>query len=202
MMEEKIFSEAIKVKDGVFYNLPLHINRMARTMQHFFSSFDPISLNPEMIPQEAQKGIFKCRVLYSDKIISVEYIPYTFRTIGSISIVRDNDIDFTYKYVDRDHLNRLLKSSGTDEIIIIKNKHVTDASSSNLVFEDAAGKLYTPSTCLLQGTKRELLLQQGKIQQIPILEKDICNFHTIRLINAMIDLEDNINCPVSLLHHS
>ena len=190
------FSEAIKVLDGVFYNLPLHETRMNRTARHFFGYNLPLDLTSEMIPPEFRTGLVKCRVVYgADGVASVEFTPYTFRKIETFAIVHDDTIDYTYKSTDRSRLNGMLVDSGCDEIVIVKNGLVTDASSSNIVLEDSKGGLYTPSTPLLVGTKREYLLCMGIIRERDISPEDLFAAAKIRLINAMIDLEDNIVLP-------
>jgi 4-amino-4-deoxychorismate lyase len=188
------FSEAIKVKDGVFYNLSGHRARMNRTAMVHFGRTVELDLTEEMIPAERRAGLVKCRVEYDENVLSVEFIPYAFRTIRTVAVVRDEEIDYTYKSVDRSRLDRLRQDSGCDEVIIVKGGRVTDASSSNLVLEDASG-LYTPADCLLSGTKRADLLARGVIRERVILEKDLHKARRIFLINAMIDLEDGVVVP-------
>ncbi len=190
------FSEAIKVRDGVFYNLPLHEARMNRTARHFFGYNRPLDLTFDMIPPEFRTGLVKCRVVYDHSgITGIEFAPYTFRKIKTVAIMRDDTIDYTYKSTDRSRLNVLLANSGCDEIIIVKNGLVADASSSNIVLEDSTGTLYTPSTPLLAGTKREYLLRMGIIHERDIHPEALLADTKIHLINAMIDLEDNIVLP-------
>ncbi len=192
-MKEQVFSEAIKLKDGVLYNLPYHEMRMKRTIENFSGKSFPLLID---IPEDKKKGLYKCRIVYSNKILSIEFIPYSFRVVRNLSLVRNNLIDYSHKYTDRIELNTLLTQSGCDDIIIIKNGFITDASSSNLVFEDRTG-LYTPNTYLLRGTKREYLLDRGIIKECTIKEKDIEKYDFVYLINAMIDLKDEIKIPIT-----
>lgn len=194
-MREQIFSEAIKLKDGILYNLSYHEMRMRRTIMHFFGISFPLLIE---IPEDKMTGLYKCRVVYSDRVHSVEFIPYSFRTVRSLAVVKDDSIDYAYKYTDRAGLNTLLAKSGCDDIIIIKNGCVTDASSSNLVFEDNTG-LYTSVSYLLRGTKREYLLDKGIIQERIINEEDISKYNSVYLVNAMIDLEDEVKVPIAEL---
>lgn len=190
------FSEAIKVRDGVFYNLPLHAERMNRTARRFFGRGIELSLEPVMIPPELRAGLVKCRVVYgAGGIEGVEFAPYAFRRIDSVALAVDDTIDYTCKSVDRGRLAALLAGSGCDEVIIVKDGRVTDASSSNLVLETASGALYTPRTPLLAGTKRESLLRAGRIAEREILPADLPAAARILLINAMIDLADNVVLP-------
>ncbi len=194
-MREQVFSEAIKLKDGILYNLPYHEMRMRRTTEYFFGMSFPLSIE---IPEDKMIGLYKCRIVYSDKVHSVEFILYSFRAVRSLALVRDDSIDYGYKYTDRVGLNTLLTKSRCDDIIIIKDGYVTDASSSNLVFEDKTG-LYTPGSYLLRGTKREYLLDKGEIQERTIKEEDISKYHSVYLINAMVDLEDGVKVLITQL---
>lgn len=83
----------------------------------------------------------------------------------------------------------LARMTGTDDIIIVKNGLVTDASSSNLVFV-RDGNFVTPADCLLPGTKRQLLLDKGMIRQEKVRVEDIWHYDSVLFINAMIDIED------------
>lgn len=196
-MNQPLFIESIKVKDGVFYNLPLHITRLERTAIHFFGSAPSLNLSKDMIPEELRTGLVKCRVVYSSRIVSVEFEPYSFRRIESLTLVEDNTIDYTYKSVDRNSLNELYSQRGQgDDILIVRNGLITDTSSANVVFKNANG-LYTPKNYLLAGTKRQYLLQQGTIRESDISMSDLSSFLKLYLINAMIDLEDEICVPVS-----
>lgn len=189
------FSEVIKVRDGVFYNLPLHAARMAHTSHHFFGRPAALELTTDMIPPHLRHGLVKCRVVYAEDIVNVEFTPYVFREIRSVGVVCDNEIEYAFKSTDRSRLNDLLAASGCDEIIIVKNGFVTDSSTANLLFEDSSG-LFTPSNCLLRGTKRALLLQRGMISERVVKIRDLRDIRNVYLINAMIDPEDSVVLPM------
>lgn len=196
MNPEKTFSEVIKVRDGKFYNLPCHQARADRTAMHLFDRRIELSLTPEMIPDGLRSGLVKCRVVYgASGIVSVEFAPYVFRTIRSVAVVHDDTIDYSYKSTDRSRLAALVADSGCDDIIIVKNGFVTDSSFANLVLEDATGALYTPSHCLLAGTKRASLMDDGTIDDRPVRAEELYDASKIYLINAMTDLEDRVVLP-------
>lgn len=198
-MNEPQFIETIKVKDGVFYNLALHIARLERTAIRFFGIAPHLVLLDEMIPEALKSGLVKCRVVYTSQIMSVEFEPYVFRRIESLTLIEDNAINYTYKSTDRESINTLYsqKESG-DDILIVKNGLITDTSYANVVFENQDG-LFTPKSHLLAGTKREELITKGIIKELTIGKKDVFSFSKLYLINAMIDIEDNICLPISAL---
>lgn len=196
--DQAVFSEAIKVKDGVFYNLEGHSARMDRTCRHFFKRPLGFELNPALLPEPPEKGLFKCRLVYSETIQSVEYNAYSFRRIDRLALIRADDIQYSFKFVDRQPLQRLAASVEADDILIVQGEAVTDAFSANVVFQGPTG-LFTPTTCLLPGTKRESLLRQGRIKERTITVSDLDQFEKIYLINAMVDLEDEVSVPRSAL---
>lgn len=186
-----MFSEAIKVRDGVFFNLDLHRARMNRTAMHHFGRGVTLDLVHDMVPAELRTGLVKCRVVYGKQVERVEFTPYAFRAIRSVALVHDDAIEYTFKSTDRSRLDSLRREAGTDDIIIIKNGLVTDSSFANIVLEFPDGTLHTPSTPLLAGTKRERLLRDGIIAEREIREADLRAAAKIYMINAMIDLKDN-----------
>ena len=136
--------------------------------------------------------LFKCRVVYSDHIETVDFIPYEIKKISSLKTVTCNQIDYSYKYSNRNDINRLYHlKENCDDVIIIKNNMVTDSSYANTVFYKN-GKYYTPDTPLLNGTKRKELLNKNLIKERQIKVNEIQNFEYISLINAMIDLDEVI----------
>ena len=57
---------------------------------------------------------------------------------------------------------------------------------------------YTPEAPLLKGTKRQQLLDQGMIYLDDIKYRDLQDFGSIRLFNAMIEFGE-IEIPVSVI---
>lgn len=185
------FSEAIKLKEGKLYNLPYHQARLDRTQVRFGGEKIILSDILSDIPDNAKTGFFKCRVEYGRYLNKIEFIPYSYRKIKEVCLVTDNSIDYSFKYTDRKKLNKLLDQSGCDDIIIVKQELITDAHSSNLVFRSSEG-LFTPSSCLLKGTKRQQLIDQNIITERRITVNDINSYSHVYFINAMIDIDDSI----------
>lgn len=196
-MNKKTFIETIKVLNGRFCNLDLHIDRLQSTANHFYDRYPEFDWQNINIPDDMCKGLVKCRITYTSQIIAVEFEKYNLRKIASLTLVFDNDIDYEYKSTDRSAFSRLMASKGNcDDILIVKNGLITDTSYSNVVFENKEG-LYTPANPLLRGTKRSNLLNKGIIGEREITVQDMSDYSCLYLINAMIDLEDNIRIPLS-----
>ncbi len=191
-----LFTEVIKLKDGLFYNLEYHKVRVNKTCTAFGLPHIDLTQIEDAVSNNCTKGLYKCRVLYSDKIDNIEITPYTFRAIKTVELIEDNSIEYSFKYACRDRFNALKAASCSDEIIIVKNGFITDSSYTNLVFRQG-NEYFTPKDPLLPGTKRESLLDAGIIKAKSIKIEELFEYNTIHFINAMIDLEDNITCNIS-----
>jgi 4-amino-4-deoxychorismate lyase len=187
----------MKLKDGLIQNLEYHQSRLNRSMDELFPQVRKIDLIQEIsIPENYTSGIFKMRVLYRQTIDQIEVISYEPRSIHSLKVVYHESIDYHLKYTDRQILQELYaQMADCDDIIIVKNGFVTDSFAGNLLFFDGT-KWFTPSTPLMKGTKRQLLLEQGLIVEKEIREEDIRNYQKVGLINAMIDFEEMPIVPV------
>jgi len=186
-----LFIETIQIKEGKPQNLKYHQDRVNRTLAHFFPLAQPHNLRE--IFQELslpEKGKYRCTLTYNFKVHSLKITEYKTRYIEYLRIINDDDIDYSWKFANRDRLNsHLEKLSDNEEIIIIKKGLITDTSYTNLVFYDNKS-WYTPSGSLLRGTKRQKLLDEGKIFVRDINVHDLKIFSSCSLINAMLDIGD------------
>ena len=165
-MIKNAFIESLKIVDGRFIHPELHWQRITDTQ----------------------------RVHFGNRKIDFE--TYSPRRVHTLKLVDGSGIDYTFKYADRDKLIQLQQSKGTcDEILIYQNGRITDTSYSNVVFYDG-NQYITPSTYLLNGTKRRYLLERGIIKEQDIGLGDLPRFRYLFLINAMLDLEDNIQVKI------
>jgi 4-amino-4-deoxychorismate lyase len=189
------FIESIKVLNGDTPDINEHLQRVIRTIQYFYSKsnekFDFISCVYTVLERERDKisdGLFKLRVVYSDRFISGTLIPYTPKTIKRLKLVESDDIEYPFKFENRTAIDSLLSyKDKCDDILIVKNGVITDTSYSNIVFE-RMGNLYTPDSYLLAGTKRAKLIREGLIREEKIRPCDIDKYDKAYLINSMLDL--------------
>jgi len=183
------FIETIKIENGQIPNLDLHKERAQETILFHFGVKKMLPFE-QLVPEEIgqTKGLFKLRVVYSKDIEEFRIDPYVPRTVNKLRIVDGGDIDYRFKYEDRSAIDMLLGlKEDCDDVLIIKNGFVTDTSYTNVVF--AKGEdLFTPSTFLLNGVKRQHLLKEGQIREREIRVDDIKGFDGCFLINAMLEL--------------
>jgi 4-amino-4-deoxychorismate lyase len=157
---------------------------MNRSREHLFHTFSVIDLESHLsIPSD--EGIFRCRVLYGQEIEQIEYLPYTPKKIRSLKIV-SSDIQYHYKYADREKLHALLASNPqADEVIIEQDGLLTDTTIANIAFY-RDGKWYTPRKPLLEGTMREKFLNKRILHLRDIHKDDVNSYSHVALINAML----------------
>ena len=176
----------------------MHNERFMRSRKELFGIEEPIQLENEInLPNNISNDIYKCRIIYSEKIEKIEIIPYNFRNIDSLKTICNDSILYPYKFENREDIIRLYHlKEHCDDILIVRNGFVGDTSFCNIVFSDGH-KLITPSTPLLKGCKREKLLKDGIIFEDEIRHTDIPLFKKAFLINAMIDIEDKIEISIN-----
>ena len=188
------FIETIKIEDGVISNIKWHNFRFNRTRKEIFGVNDLLNLQ-NYISSFPQKGLFRCRILYSQEIESVEYIPYKIRDIESLKVVRSN-IEYSYKYANRDELNSLKNSfSSYSDILIEKDGLLTDTTIANIAFYNGYSWI-TPQNPLLEGTIRARLIDRGFLLTKDIKSDDLNNFSNFALMNAMIGFQIKKNIRI------
>ncbi|WP_297090316.1 aminotransferase class IV [uncultured Draconibacterium sp.] len=194
--------ETIKCKDGRLFNLPYHQARFNLALTKFF----PGAQKPELselikIPESCASGLFKCRVVYSEKIKLIEFLPHQYRPVNSIRLVEANNINYSCKYANRNALQQLFSQrGGCDDILMVKQDCITDSFTANPVFFDGI-KWWTPDTPLLAGTQRARLLAENKISLCRVTLNNLHRFTKIGLINALQDMSDMPVIPISQLKH-
>ncbi|MCF6357569.1 MAG: aminodeoxychorismate synthase component I [Draconibacterium sp.] len=186
--------ETIKCEHGRLLNLSWHNLRLNGTRKKCIGLNDKIDLGEIItVPENCKKGIFRCRVVYSETINTVEFIPHKYRKIESLKLIEDNNIDYQFKYSNRKNINNLFEKRGDcDDILIVKNGCITDSSTANCIFYDGQ-KWWTPDTPLLPGTQRARLISDAKVSVCRITVESISKYKKVGLINAMWSFE---NMPV------
>ena len=182
----KSFLETIKAVDGEIFHLSFHQKRLESVLRSLGAREFPSLLQ---LLNPPKKGLYRCRVLYTSDSIEVSYHLYVQREIHTLKLIYDDSIVYDKKYTNRDKLNALFAlKDGADDILIVKNRLVTDSSIANIAFYDGK-KWVTPQTPLLEGVTRERLLQERRIFKQNIYVGDLPRFTKVALLNAMIDFD-------------
>ena len=180
------FLETIKAVDGEIYNLEYHQKRYEKVLS---SINQKKHQNLQDFLSPPYDGIYRCRLVYNENNIDVEYIKYTKRNIETLKLVYDNYIEYSKKSTSREKLDDLFeKRDNCSDVLIVKNELLTDTTIANIALYNGKEWL-TPKTPLLNGTTRQRLLDKKKIVEADINVRDIYEFEKIALLNAMIDFD-------------
>jgi 4-amino-4-deoxychorismate lyase len=179
--------ESIRVFNGQFDRLELHQARFVNSFRSIFKRSPDWSLESLLGGQPIpQTGLYKCRVVYDDQYRQVEFKPYEPRQIKTLKLVVDNTLSYEHKWENRAALDRaFVQRDSCDDILIVKNGLITDASYANVVFQKGE-TWFTPQSCLLAGTMRQFLLTTGVIEERVITRENVKEFDRCKLINAML----------------
>lgn len=188
------YLETIRIEEGRACHLPYHNQRMNETRAHLGLS-DGLDLEAVIGDVSIYQQRTRCRIVYDTEIRRVEFFPYQIRSVKTLRLVEDNQVDYGCKYADRSALNRCFAQRGAcDDVLIVQNGDVTDTTIANVAFWNGE-TWFTPSTPLLKGTMRASLLDSHQIQEAKIRVEDLSHFSRLRLFNAMISFGE-IELPI------
>lgn len=175
--------ETVRIEDGEAHNLPYHQSRFDKSRCELFGDTALIDLASHI--EAPPKGLYRCRILYADRIRHIDYLPYTPRPVHCLKVIASS-IDYSYKYAHREELDALLLQKGdADDVIIEKEGLLTDTTIANIAFFDGNAWV-TPEKPLLEGTMRAKFLDKGLLRTANITKKDLQNYTHVALMNAML----------------
>lgn len=183
--------ESLKITASGIENLDFHNERLNQARLKIFGLKDRLDLsNFIQLPYLKKSEVFKCRVIYQEDVIKIEYISYKKKDIKTLKAVYDDEVSYEFKFEDRRKLNGLYQLKGPyDDVLIIRNGMVTDFSYGNIVFYDG-NQWITPARPLLRGTMRASLIQTKKIVEKDVSIDDLYQFKSFKLINALFGFDE------------
>jgi len=182
-----LFFETLKIEGGEILNPEQHNIRLNRTINAIFKTKTELDL--AHFVKAPDEKTYRCKVIYNKDIQSIDFTPYQPRVFHSFKIIH-SDINYPYKSVDRDALNKLFAQKGLcDDIVIIKNGLICDTSIANIAIFDGS-QWITPKKPLLMGTQRAKLLKDKLIIEKDIKVKDMKNTARFAIINALIGFHE------------
>ncbi len=177
------FLESIKAEDGRLFHLDYHQKRLDRTLRSIGCDVD---YRLSRLLKAPEHGLYRCRILYDDKEINAEYLPYTIRTFHSLKAVIDDEIEYSHKYADRERLDKLFtRREDHDDVVIVKDGLLTDTTIANIALYDGE-RWFTPARPLLQGTTRARLLDEGSLLEADISLESLHRYQSTAIMNAML----------------
>lgn len=200
---EGILLESISLYNGFCPLLPWHQERMDRTCQLLKNSQSPFQLKDALSDYELPTtGWYKIRVLYHPVgIYEVVCAPYQLKPILRLQYMPADDLEYSLKWALRTDIEQRVaqKKPNIDDVIFLKNGLLTDTSYCNLACFDGQN-WYTPATPLLAGTRRASLLHTGTLQEADLRPADVQHMQKIRLFNALIGWEQEMDIEISRIH--
>lgn len=190
--------ETIKIQNGTSQNFEYHIHRVRKTRAKLFGC-EFVSDFEELLNgiNTNTSNIYKLKVIYNNKIISYEITEYSMLNKSFIKFFDLPNFEYQFKFTNRNKFEEIEKQLKGNEIgVITQNGYLTDATYANVVLFDGSN-YYTPKNCLLEGTKRQRLLNENRIKPTLIHINELNKFEYLQIINAMIDLEDNIKISLN-----
>ncbi|MDN5212069.1 aminotransferase class IV [Fulvivirgaceae bacterium BMA12] len=183
--------ESIKITASGVENLERHNERLNASRLEIFGLENQLDLSAFVqSPPLTGEEIIKCRVIYAEEVIKIEYISYCKKDIKTLKVVYDDEVNYAFKFEDRSHLNRLYGLKGEcDDVLIIKDGMVTDFSYGNIVFYDG-NQWITPGQPLLAGTMRAELIKSGRIVEKNVTPDDLNQYQSFKLINALLGFDE------------
>jgi|SRR5690554_523390 len=194
-----MFLETICILNGIVQNINAHKKRMQETASYYGFIAPELPNIEELLADGIKDCRVKCRICYHNDIRSISFEKYIPKKISTLKLVNASP-DYSYKFSDRTVIEDLLQyRNGCDEILILRNGLITDTSYSNVVFS-RENQLFTPYHPLLNGTKRQKLLNEGIIKEAQIDVDSLKDYDRVWLINALLDIEDDISLPVDHIY--
>lgn len=192
--------EAIKIQEGVPQHLEWHQARMDDSFLRYFGRTGaPVLKALLQVPEEFGSGVVKCRFLYGRTGWTTEFLEYVPKRMRTLRLVTGDHLEYSMKYTERYALEELLKQRGTcDDILIVRNGRITDTSYTNIVLFNGE-RWVTPVYPLLAGTNRARLISERRIVEADITMEDLRYYRSFRLINAMLEFEEQEELPVDLI---
>lgn len=188
------FIETLCIRNGQIQHLSYHQARVDRSRREVLKINQSLALDQLLQVSDEWKTVerVKCRVVYSTDIEEITFAAYSPRAIRSLRLVPHDTIQYDYKFEDRRLINHLFaQRQGCDDVLMVKNRLITDTSYSNVAFFDGL-HWFTPHQPLLPGTARARLLQEGRVREAEIAPNNLHCFEKCSLINAMLPLGECI----------
>ncbi len=182
------FIESIYLSDGELRNLELHQRRLLLTQLAHFGLAARIDLKTQLARRSLPAvGLYKVRVTYSREIESIEVDPYQRHRVQRIELVEAENLDYRYKYADRQRIDALRHEVAPGvQPLIVQRGLLTDATYANICVFDGKRWL-TPARPLLEGTARAAALACGQVHAAPVSLRDFRagQYRKLKLINCM-----------------
>lgn len=176
--------ETLLIKEGVPQNIAYHQQRFDLACREYFNTEPFLNLIEVMIPPIMNcADTLRCRLDYNQSEYRVNFFTYMPRNIIEFQLIETQNLDYRFKYSDREFFNALPTSENC-EVIVVNNGKVSDCSIGNLLFLKQ-GEWFSPKDYLLKGTQLSRLLDEKRVSLCEITPENLWDFEQVMLINAL-----------------
>lgn len=176
--------ETIAIIDGNIQNIEYHQARYHNACRNYLK-IEPVLNLAEMIsvPVEYQSGLVRCKVEYNSTECQIQFFPYQTKKIEFFQVVQCENLDYQFKYSNREIFANLPVLTNS-EVIVLNNGKVSDCTIGNLLFLKL-GKWFSPADYLLKGTQLSRLLDEKRVELCSISAENLQDFEQVMMINAL-----------------
>jgi 4-amino-4-deoxychorismate lyase len=174
--------ETIRVKEKKLLHVEYHQKRVDYTRKNLFGLDERLDL--KSLHVEIEDGAL--RVDYDEFIQNVTCREIPKREFKKFK-VQSSDIEYKFKYTNRDELNSL-KQNNYDDIIISNEGVLKDTTIANIALM-LDGEWFTPIEPLLFGTTRDRLIRSGFLKQKELKIDDLKNMQNFAIMNSLLDFK-------------
>ena len=188
---EPTLFETIKIDNGKVYNLNWHQDRVDRAYKYFFKSKNILNLS-KIIKNYPKTGLYRTKLIYNQNgLLTLDYYKYQAKSIKNIMLVEMPNINYQYKYLNRDFFQKLSTIYNADEFLITQNGLLKDITIANIaLFSKEDNIWHTPKEPLLLGTTLNRYLKSKSIELKNIYYKDLKKYSKIAFLNAMLEWKE------------
>ena len=185
---EPILFETIKIEYGRVCNLEYHQERVNKAFKEFFKSKVSLNLKKELI-NFPHNNIYRAKLIYNRYgLKELNYYKYNRKTISTVILIEMPNINYKYKFLNREFFDKLYTLFNADEFLITQNGYLKDTTIANIaLYNKKLEQWHTPKTPLLEGTTLNRYLKSGKLIKKDIHYQDLKNYSKIAFLNAMIE---------------
>lgn len=202
---EPILLETIRLQDGKVLRLEEHQARIDRSHLACYGSVPGWRL-ADSLPAPPSQGRHRLRLLHHRESREYETHPYAIRRPQAFHTIEVGDVDYAHKYADRSGLEGLRRQVARDkgldpadlswDILLTRDGLLLEAGYAALACL-LDGEWLTPSAPLLPSTRIAAYVREGRLRPAQLHVSDIPSMERILLVNAMLDLEDEVEVRAS-----
>lgn len=176
--------ETIAIIDGNIQNIEYHQARYHNACRNYLKN-EPVLNLAEIInvPVKYQSGLVRCKVEYNSVEYQIQYFPYQAKRIEFFQLVQCENLNYQFKYTDREIFANFPISTNS-EVILLNDGKVSDCTIGNLLFLKN-GKWFSPVDYLLKGTQLSRLLEKKRVELCRITADNLRDFEQVMMINAL-----------------